>query len=210
MFLNEAVTLRIMINTIIFDLGNVIVNVNWSKFYDKLNYFGEKTDFLEGQIEKTSFRKSFERGEITPKEFYYKVRKALNLNISFDKFKLAYNNIFSLNKEVAELIKKLKSSFRLVLLSNIDILHYQYIKKKYKILDVFDEYVLSCEVGYLKPNPLIFLHAIKKSQALPFNCLYFDDILEFVIAARLMGIRAFQYKNFEKLINDLNKIDIFI
>jgi HAD superfamily hydrolase (TIGR01509 family) len=68
--------------------------------------------------------------------------------------------------------------------------------------------VLSYKIGYRKPNPLIFLSALKKAKTLPFNCVYVDDIPEFVYIARLMGIKAFQYKNFEKLISDFKKLQI--
>ena len=53
-----------------------------------------------------------------------------------------------------------------------------------------------------KPNPLIFIEAIKKSGTYPWNCAYFDDIPEFIVMARLIGIKAF------KLISDLKKVKV--
>ena len=52
--------------------------------------------------------------------------------------------------------------------------------------------------------------ALKKAKTLPFNCLYFDDIAEFVYVARAMGIRAFQYKNYKKLKEDLSNAGILV
>ena len=108
--------------------------------------------------------------------------------------------------EVEKIIKSLKGKVKLVLLSNTNELQYEYARKKYKIIEMFDEFVLSYKVGMRKPHPLIFLEAVKKSGTLPWNCVYFDDIKEFVIIARFLGIKAFQFKNAKKLRNDLTKV----
>lgn len=198
-----------MINAIIFDLGNVIVNVNQENFYKKIaEDSGQTVDYIKGYHQNSIDRKNFEKGGINPKEFYRIVAKDLNLSMNFEEFRKCYCGIFTLNSDVANLIKKLKKDFRLVLLSNTDVLHFEFARKKYKIISIFDEHVLSYEVGYRKPNPLIFLEAIKKSKTLPWNCIYFDDIREFVYAARLMGIRAFQFRDYGKLVNDLSNAKV--
>ena len=199
-----------MIKTIIFDLGNVIVNVDRTNLFKELTINSNKnTAYIKDYYENSSVGRLFERGKLKPKEFYARVANELSLKMPFAHFKEIYCDIFTLNKDVANLIQKLKKkNFRLILLSNTDVLHYEYIKNKYKIIDIFDDYVLSYKTGCRKPNPMIFLEALKKAKTLPFNCLYFDDIPEFVYAARLMGIRAFQFKNYAKLVEDLKKSDI--
>ena len=198
-----------MIKTIIFDLGSVIVNVDKTNLYRKwAEKSGKNVDEIIDYYENSPAGKKFERGKLNSKEFYERVVRELNLKMNFDDFKKIYCNIFTLDSDVAKLIQKLKKNFRLVLLSNTDALHFEYAKNKYKILDVFDDYVLSYEVGHSKPNPLIFWTAIKKSKTAPFNCVYFDDIAAFVFVARLMGIKAFQFKGYEKLISDFGKVNI--
>ena len=206
----ETAYAKNMIKTIIFDLGNVIVKVNWNTFYKKAVVKSNKSlQYIKKYCENPSKNIiDFELGKINSEEFYNKITNDLCLKMSFKDFKAAYCNIFPLNENVAGIIKKLKKNYRLVLLSNTDKLHFEFIKNKYKIVDIFDEYVLSYKEGCRKPNPLIFLKAIKKAKAMPFNCLYFDDIPEFVLAARMLGIKAFQYKNFEKLKNDLKKAGV--
>ena len=192
-----------MIKTIIFDLGNVIVNVDWKNFYKRIaEDSGRTLDYIKKYHQNSADRKNFEKGKIDSVEFYRRVAEDLSLRMSFGEFKKCYCNIFTLNSDVANLIKKLKKNFRLILLSNTDALHFEFARKKYRIIGIFDEHVLSYEVGYSKPNPLIFLEAIKKSKTLPFSCAYFDDIAKFIYTARLMGIRAFQFRDYEKLVND--------
>ena len=198
-----------MIKTIIFDLGNVIVNFDETSIFKTWAAASNKTaPEVIKYFKNSSARKSYERGEISSKEFYGKTIKELGMKMDFNSFKKTWNEIFTLNKDVENIIKNLKNKFRLVLLSNTNELQYEYVKKNYSIVDIFDEHVLSYEVGYTKPNPMIYLTALKKARTLPFNCTYFDDIPEFVNVARLMGINAFQYKNTEKLRKDLNKLKI--
>ena len=197
-----------MVKTIIFDLGNVIVKVDRTSMYKKWAEKSNKevkniTDYYSQLNAKTDF----EKGKLTPKEFYQKVAAGIGLRMNFAEFKESYCNIFELNKNVAGVIKKLKKHYRLVLLSNTDKLHFDYIKNKFNIINIFDEHVLSYEIGKRKPNPLIFVEAIKKCKTSPFNCMYFDDMLEFIIVARLMGVKAFQFKDYHKLVDDLKNLE---
>lgn len=198
-----------MIKTIMFDLGNVIVN------FDDTNIFktwaaasGKSVPEVIGYFRGSSTRKSFERGEISPRQFYDNTLQELSMNMNFKDFKRVWNGIFELNREVVKIVKSLKGKYKLVLLSNTNAWQYEYVKENYKIVDIFDEHVLSYEVGCRKPNPLIFLKALKKAKTLPFNCVYFDDIPLFVNTAKLMGIKAFQFSNCRKLILDLSKVGI--
>ena len=198
-----------MIKTIIFDLGNVIVHVNHEKMFNGFaSKSGKSLEYIKNYYKNSSARKLFEMGKIKPMQFYEQINKDLNLKVDFDNFCDVYCDIFTLNKDVANLINKLKKEYRLILLSNTDELHFEHIKKKFKIVNVFDEYVLSYKVGHTKPNPLIFIESIKESGTAPFNCAYFDDVFEFIIVARLMGVKAFQFKDYEKLKVDLMRNNI--
>ena len=198
-----------MIKAVIFDLGNVTIKFDETPtFKIWADSSGKSFSEIKKFYQNSSTRKSFERGEITPKQFYDKYVEELGLKINYDDFEKSYCNIFSRNKEVEEIIKSLKGKVKLVLLSNTNEWQYEFCKKKFMILDLFEKRILSYEVGCRKPNPLIFLEALKKAGTLPFNCAYFDDIPEFVYIARLMGIRAFQYENAEKLKINLNEVEV--
>jgi putative hydrolase of the HAD superfamily len=69
--------------------------------------------------------------------------------------------------------------------------------KKFKLHRCFDAFISSCEVGMRKPDPGIFSLAMGVAQASPEECLYIDDRLMIVEAAKGAGIRAIQHKTFE-------------
>jgi putative hydrolase of the HAD superfamily len=69
--------------------------------------------------------------------------------------------------------------------------------KKFKLYNFFDAFVSSCEVGMRKPDPDIFRLALGIAQAQPHECLYFDDRIMLVEAAKKEGIHAYHHKSFE-------------
>jgi putative hydrolase of the HAD superfamily len=73
----------------------------------------------------------------------------------------------------------------------------EYRIEKFKLHNFFDAFISSCEVGMRKPDPGIFTLALGIAQAKPTECLYFDDRLMLVEAAKKVGIHAHHHKNFE-------------
>jgi len=70
----------------------------------------------------------------------------------------------------------------------------------------FDAFISSCEVGMRKPDPGIFQLALGVAQARPEECLYFDDRIILVEAARKLGINGIQHTDFETTKNLLGRI----
>ena len=200
-----------MAEIIIFDLGNVVINVSQKLMFRKFaKNSGKPINEIEKIYENSADRRKFEMGKLNPIQFYNSMKKDMALNLSFREFKKIYTGIFSHNKEIEKIIPKLKKKYRLILLSNTDEMHYDYIKKEFKILNYFDDFVLSYKVKCRKPNPLIFLKAIQKSKTFPWNCVYFDDILEFVWMAGLLGIKAVQYRGIGKLKRNLKEAAVLV
>lgn len=195
-----------MIKAVIFDLGNVIVNVHHDRASRKLSSDSNlKQEEVITKIIESKQRKDLERGFLTEQEFYKFVKKKSGTLLDFSHFHHWLCDMFTLKTGTEDVIKKLKKQYRLVLLSNTSKPHYECIMDQFPIVREFDEYVLSYMEGMLKPNPFIFLEAVKKAGVKPWECLYFDDILLYVCAARCVGIKAFQYQSHHKLVEDLRK-----
>ena len=75
-----------------------------------------------------------------------------------------------------------------------------------KIEDVFDEMIISAEVGLIKPDPRIFLLALEKLGALPEESVFLDDVLVNVEAARSVGMSAIQFTQPEKTLEELKQL----
>src|SRR3989338_4430125 len=209
-----------MIKAIIFDLGRVIVGFNDQKPAEALTKYTKK---YQSTIYYAMFRskhyEEFVLGRITPAKFYSEVKKDLKLTCSFAKFKFIWNSMFSKRKNVEQMIRKLKQNkgkskvnsnhYCLILLSDTNKLHFESILKNYPIIKEFDDVVVSYKQGCKKPSKKIFLIALKKAKELanaePDECLYFDDLIENIDAAKELGINAVQYTRFHDLISAFKK-----
>ena len=77
-----------------------------------------------------------------------------------------------------------------MLLSNTSVAHFEFVRERYGVLDRFDEFVLSFEVGAMKPEPAIYEAALRAIRCAPGECFYTDDILDYVTAGRRFGLQA--------------------
>lgn len=64
-------------------------------------------------------------------------------------------------------------------------------------LALFDEVVLSCEVGMIKPDERIFELAAIRLEVLPEECVMVDDIERYAVAAHDAGMQALHYQSFD-------------
>ncbi|MBU0683777.1 MAG: HAD family phosphatase [Candidatus Omnitrophica bacterium] len=187
----------VKIKTIFFDLGNVIVKVRPEVLEEGIRSCGK---FKQGAVidyfmDSDNANKYME-GKITSSQFFSRTKKLFKLDIKFSDFYKLWNEVLSPYPEMEEIIKNLKNSYpdiKLILVSNTNEVHYEHVRKQYKILDLLDEYIVSHEEGVQKPHPEIFVRALKLADSLPKETFYTDDRADLIDSARVMGIRAFQF-----------------
>jgi putative hydrolase of the HAD superfamily len=75
-----------------------------------------------------------------------------------------------------------------------------------KFEDVFDEMIISAEVGLMKPDPRIYRLALKKLGALPEESVFLDDVLVNVEAARSVGMNAIHFTQPERTLEELKQL----
>jgi FMN phosphatase YigB (HAD superfamily) len=195
------------IKVVIFDLGRVLVDFDHRIAARKVAALTSRTPqqifdlFFNSQL-----IQSFEEGNISPDDFFARVSQMLGLKIGFEEFLPIWNQIFLLtpeNKAVYELGKKLKSRYRIALLSNINILHFNYLKEEFPVFDIFHDIFLSCEMGCIKPDPRIYRKVIAAVGVLPEEIFYTDDRQELIDQANALGMRAFVFRETAQLKADL-------
>lgn len=167
-----------MIKTFIFDLGNVIVSFNHNKIVEKLQCVcRQSSDEIFAQAISSKFVQNYNLGKISSAEFFDSVNRALELEMDFADFPQIWNCTFAMEPIVPErIIKNLSESYRLLVLSDTNELHFDFIKENFPILDYFDDFVLSHKVGAVKPSEEIFRRVIERAECLPEECIFIDDV----------------------------------
>lgn len=181
-----------MIRCVISDLGKVIIFFDNNIFFEKIADYSpySKEEIRELALAHFELVEFFDKGEITPQDFHARVIQKLEARIDYDTFFSIYNDVFYLNPPVLQIMKRLKRNYRLVLLSNTDTMRFGFIKKKFPEILIFDEYVLSFEVGFMKPHPRIYKEALKKAEFPANECVFIDDREENIEAAAKLGMNG--------------------
>lgn len=185
-----------MIKNIIFDLGNVLVNVEYERFINRLKLNGVSDENYMSFFKGGNYRLlGYESGDISTDEFITKCLTGLNLNMERNEYAEAFNDMFSEIKPMSSLVRKLKDEGRydLFLLSNTSPLHFEYIKEKYSYVNLLDKFALSYELRSLKPDDIIYQRTIEHLEIEPSESLFIDDLKENCDAAEKHGIRTICY-----------------
>lgn len=197
-----------MIKAVIFDFGSVLVKAE--PLYKKI---AKKLKISEKKAHEIIFplTKKWSCGKINEKEFWQSSEKRLKINIPPE---LKKDLLFGREEYIKGSWKILhelhKNKIRLALLSNIipPFARINYRLGKYKKLKKlgFEAIVLSCKVGFRKPDPKIYKIVLKKLKLPANKCLFIDDKSENVRAARKLGMKGIRFKTPAKLRKDLSKI----
>lgn len=197
------------IKAVIFDLGKVIVDFDHHTISSGLSRFSPYSeDVIFRTIFSSGFAHRFDSGRISPEDFYAQLKNKLCLSASFEQVKSIWNNIFSLQSGIDSVIEQLSGSFTLVCLSNTNIWHFTHCREKFPVLDRFNAFVLSYEVGVCKPDPQIYHYAICAAGTRPETCIYIDDIPEFVTAGEAIGLRGIHFVSVAQLVRILKDMGI--
>jgi putative hydrolase of the HAD superfamily len=194
-----------LIKTIIFDLGQVLVCFDWKRGYSALAEFSPyPPEEVRARIKETRLFDLFERGRVEPRDLARQIGAALEMDVPFEKFRELWSSIFSPEMLLPEsMLAGLHAGHRLLLLSNTDAIHFDWITEKYSIIGHMDHCVVSFDVGCRKPEPEIYREAIAHARCAPEEIFFTDDIMENVEGARQTGIDAVQFQSRAQLEEEL-------
>ena len=202
------------VTTLIFDLGNCLVDFDHKIAANRIKEFTDKSiEEIFNLFFDSGITGDFEEGKISPEGFFLEVKKLLNAKITYEQFLPIWNEIFVLsqkNKDLYILAKQLKKDYKLAVLSNINILHFEYIEKNFFVFDAFDNVITSYQLGARKPQVEIY-HKTLEMLNTPAECAFYtDDRPELIEAASRLGIKAFVFVGVKQLKKDLIKAGIKI
>ncbi|HJL78533.1 MAG TPA: HAD family phosphatase, partial [Candidatus Marinimicrobia bacterium] len=111
------------IKAILFDLGNVLIKIDFSRVISEWVRFSGKDDI---QISSDSIlgseNEKYERGEISTQQFVSSLKRELKLNISDEKFLQGWNNVFvGETPGIRNVIDRVFSKYPLFVFSNTSI-----------------------------------------------------------------------------------------
>jgi putative hydrolase of the HAD superfamily len=199
---------------LIFDFGNVVGFFDYLRACERFAaHRGMTGPAFRDQLIDRGFGRllaEFECGRIAPVAFADRVMERSGIRLPYQDFVRAWEDIFWPNESIAELLGFLKSrGYPLFLGSNTNILHATFYRRQFaETLDLFDGFILSYEVGHMKPAREFFDACARAAGVPASSCLFIDDIAENVDGARAAGLQALQYVNTSTLLGDLARAGV--
>src|SRR5262249_54201063 len=156
----------------------VIVPFDFARGYRGIAAFaGCPPEEIPKRIAATDLVMRYECGQVASRDFVAELCRILDCSMEYSQFCEIWSSIFLPETLVPEsLVAGLKARYRLLLLSNTNAIHFEMIRRNYPILRHFDDFVLSYEVGAMKPSPRIYQEAIARALCEPAECFFTDDI----------------------------------
>ncbi|MDQ3015611.1 MAG: HAD family phosphatase [Bacteroidota bacterium] len=184
------------IRNLLFDLGNVIMDIDIDGAIDRLLLLG-KGDQPSLSIDKILLE--YETGRISTDVFVNSILRESKPHVQAIDVIEAWNSmLIGIPEYRLDMLRKLRQKFNVYLLSNTNALHLEWIHKYLKrVHDVdsfekefFDETYYSHLVGDRKPMPSIFKHIMDDAMMNPSLTLFMDDVQENLAVAKKLGFKT--------------------
>ena len=199
-----------MIKALIFDFGNVFLNLDIEKgIKDSLRLFNIES-FTEEMLAQNHL---YEKGLISTEsflEFYSNRFPKLSKETLID----LWNSILIYFPEYRlKFLQNLASEkkYKLILLSNTNELHMDWVKANITFFETFkncfDAFYLSHEIGFRKPENSIFEFVLNENHLMANECLFIDDTKDHIFSASQLGIHTWNINPKIDDITDLFKVN---
>jgi len=198
------------IKNIIFDLGGVILNIDYQLTENAFKDLGmQNFDEVYSQQKQSGLFDHFETGKLSSKEFIQQIKSEANLLVDDQEIVDAWNAmLLDLPKERIALLNKLKEKHITFLLSNTNEIHFKAFCKiveketgQASLSPFFNEVFYSHEIQLRKPEKEAFNHILLKYDLQPSETLFIDDSPQHIASAKEMGIITYYLQKGEDILD---------
>ena len=203
---------------IVFDLGGVIINLDYGYDVRKLleqsgdnkakvrSFFRER---FSGDEQNLSSFEKYVVGKISTDDYIAQINKLIKCELSADEIRdIKLGVLRGENLEMLELLGQLKPRYQLACFSNTHAMHWDHIQDQYHCFKFFSIRLASHLVGFAKPDPRAFKLLCDTLQAPPKRCLFIDDSKANVAGARSSGLHAIYFDNPGQLKEELQSLGV--
>jgi epoxide hydrolase-like predicted phosphatase len=196
------------IKNIIFDLGNVIVDIDAKRTEHGLNKLGiERASDIFTVEEQNDLCDRLECGVLSGEEFIRLLGEhSLSQDVDLGAVKAAWESmILQSHPERLQVLSDLRQHYRVFLLSNTNEIHYNYLNKQFAeqhdiacLDNLFDKAYYSFRVGLRKPMPEIYEHVLEDGGMHPEETLFIDDLDKNLEAAKQFNIQTWHAQSMDE------------
>ena len=185
------------VTTIIFDLGGVIIDLDWNLCIRNFENLGiSNMRNLVSTTLQRGFVLDYEMGKITDAQFRDEIRKNASGEVTDQQIDHAWTSLLvRVPEEKLNLLYELRKKYKILMLSNTNNLSFRYSEKMFEvngknINDFFDKCYLSYQMKLAKPKPDIFEALLADAGLTAEECLFLDDGIYNIETAEKLGFNV--------------------
>ena len=195
------------ISSVIFDLGGVIYGVDYYRTINAFRTLGiSHFEEVYAKAGQSDLFNALEVGHISRTVFINQIKTLSLQEMTCSQIVSAWNAmLLGFMPDALACLNRLRSTYRLFLLSNTNEIHIQEIENRVGIAffsdfcSLFEKVYLSHELGLRKPHPEVFTYILEEQDLLANETLFIDDSIQHVQGAIKTGIHAYHLKDGERI-----------
>ena len=177
--------------TLLLDIGNVLVHFDFAPAGQRLAQCSRVDGDPMDQLRDLKYR--LETGAIAGADFVESAIEALGFRGTPAEFRRIWEEIFSPNLPMWNVVEVARGRYRLLLLSDTSEIHHQSLLRDFPVFAHFEGGSFSYRAGCLKPDPEFYRLAIEEHGLVPAETLYADDRPDNVAAGERAGLVSLLY-----------------
>lgn len=201
-----------MINTVVFDIGNVLARFGWEEYLEAKGYSEEVKNKIAQATVKGELWKEWDRGITQEAELiegccsqYPEVEQEI---------RAFFHDVFAMVQEfdyAVPLVRNLKEKgYRIYLLSNYSKMHFDHNSKSFGFIKYVDGQVISHEVKHIKPEAPIYESLIHKYGVDPSKAVFLDDVPVNLEGAKPFGFHTILFFSYDQALAELRELGVNI
>lgn len=194
-------------NTLIFDMGMVLVDYRWKAFLKDLGYEGEKFNKVGNAVFNNPLWQQFDQGVMGDENVIAQMKKespecAADIDRIWENFRYVCQP-YAYSEEMIRTLHEM--GYKIYILSNYGKTLLNLDREDFTFLDYVDGGIFSYEVKQVKPNDDIYETLLSKYDICPETAIFFDDMAANCESARRRGITAVEVRGLSSILDGLKE-----
>ncbi len=183
------------IDTLIFDLGNVLVKYDWKKLLKELGYDEKTSAAVAKAIFLSKEWEEADRGVLSENELLQRfISNAPDYEKEIRETFASIGKTISIYPYTKDWLSYFKKrGYKIYILSNFSKYVYDQCTKELDFLELVDGGYMSWQIHCIKPEPEFYQKLITDFEINPQKSVFIDDFMENIAEARALGFHAVHF-----------------
>ncbi len=196
------------IRNIVFDIGWVLVRLNYRPLLDFLRAHGAQLADRDAVMRGIRLE-DHETGRLPGAGLLERLRRLTRTEAaSLEELRVRWLDMFELEVAMVELAHRLSERHRVFLLSNIGDLHWAHLAREYRLHAIGHGALPSYVAGVMKPHPAIYAEAERRFALEPAATLFIDDRTDNVATAHARGWHGIVHLGYPDTVGRLQALGV--